>query len=139
MVPSAFSPPEQWRVQVAQIDAQLVRKDRDPEKFTNDLWPFVIAYRTDDERERLLRSSITKWIAAVFGRLHWSADPAAADELVRTFAISGTPVEVVEQLAAYETVLPHIALHTPYVPPIDEAASADAFRTMVRTFTSARP
>jgi alkanesulfonate monooxygenase SsuD/methylene tetrahydromethanopterin reductase-like flavin-dependent oxidoreductase (luciferase family) len=59
---------------------------------------------------------------------------AASDELVRQFSIAGTPDEAREQLAAYEGVLPHIVLHTPYVPPIDQAASEDAFRSMVRTF-----
>jgi alkanesulfonate monooxygenase SsuD/methylene tetrahydromethanopterin reductase-like flavin-dependent oxidoreductase (luciferase family) len=59
---------------------------------------------------------------------------AASDELVRTFAIVGTPDEAAEQLAAYRTVLPHIVLHTPYVPPLDEASSNDAFRSMVQAF-----
>jgi probable F420-dependent oxidoreductase len=63
---------------------------------------------------------------------------AASDELVRTFAIAGTPDEAAEQLAAYEGVLPHIVLHTPYVPPIDQAASEDAFRSMVQAFARAR-
>jgi probable F420-dependent oxidoreductase len=62
---------------------------------------------------------------------------AVSDELVRTFAIAGTPDEAAEQLAAYEGVLPHIILHTPYVPPIDQAASEDAFRSMVQTFARA--
>ncbi len=61
---------------------------------------------------------------------------AASDELVRAFAIAGTPDEAAEQLAAYRGVLSHIVLHTPYVPPIDQAASEDAFRTMVRTFAA---
>jgi len=34
-------------------------------------------------------------------------------------------------------VLPHIVLHTPYVPPIDQAASEDAFRSMVQAFARA--
>jgi alkanesulfonate monooxygenase SsuD/methylene tetrahydromethanopterin reductase-like flavin-dependent oxidoreductase (luciferase family) len=63
---------------------------------------------------------------------------AASDELVRTFAIAGTPDEAAEQLAAYEGVLPHIVLHTPYVPPIDQASSEDAFRSMVQAFARAR-
>ncbi|BDB45607.1 MULTISPECIES: LLM class flavin-dependent oxidoreductase [Mycobacterium] len=82
MVPSAFSTPEQWGEQVAQIDAQLERKDRDPEKFTNGFWPFVIAYRSDDERERLLNSPITKWMAAVFGRLHHGAWRDEGEQLI---------------------------------------------------------
>jgi hypothetical protein len=59
---------------------------------------------------------------------------AASDELVRTFAIAGTPDEAAEQLASYQGVLPHIVLHTPYVPPIDQASSEDAFRSMVQVF-----
>jgi probable F420-dependent oxidoreductase len=61
---------------------------------------------------------------------------AASDELVRTFAIAGTPDEAAEQLEAYQGVLPHIVLHTPYVPPIDQASSEDAFRSMVQAFAS---
>jgi alkanesulfonate monooxygenase SsuD/methylene tetrahydromethanopterin reductase-like flavin-dependent oxidoreductase (luciferase family) len=62
---------------------------------------------------------------------------AASDELVRAFAIAGTPDEAAEQLAAYDGVLPHIVLHTPYVPPIDQASSEDAFRSMVDAFARA--
>jgi len=74
----------------------------------------------------------------VLRRLH-SEGPAAlttaaSDELVRTFSIAGTPDEVADQLATYDGVLPHIVLHTPYVPPIDQASSEDAFRSMVDAF-----
>lgn len=65
-------------------------------------------------------------------------ETAASDELVRHFAIAGTPDEACEQLAELDGVLPHIVLHTPYVPPIEQAASEDAFRTMVRTFARSR-
>ncbi|MFE3000543.1 LLM class flavin-dependent oxidoreductase [Nocardia sp. NPDC059246] len=61
-------------------------------------------------------------------------ETAVSDELVRRFSIVGTPDEACEQLAEYDGVLPHIVLHTPYVPPIAQADSEDAFRTMVRTF-----
>lgn len=57
-----------------------------------------------------------------------------SDALVKAFSIAGTPDEAREQFAAYEGVLPHIVLHTPYVPPIAQADSEDAFRSMVRTF-----
>ena len=57
-----------------------------------------------------------------------------SDALVRAFSIAGTPAEGREQLAAYQAVLPHVVLHTPYVPPIGQADSEDAFRSMVRTF-----
>jgi hypothetical protein len=41
---------------------------------------------------------------------------------------------VADQLAAYDGVLPHIVLHTPYVPPLDQASSEGAFRSMVQAF-----
>lgn len=83
-----------------------------------------------EDRDHVLMKLLSEGIPAL--------TTAASDELVRNFAIAGTPDEVAEQLAAYESVLPHIVLHTPYVPPIDEAASADAFRTMVQTFARSR-
>lgn len=70
MVPSAFWSPDQWGTQVAEIRAQLEAKDRDPEDFTCGFWPFVLAYETEDQRERLFSSPIVKWMTAVFGRLH---------------------------------------------------------------------
>jgi phthiodiolone/phenolphthiodiolone dimycocerosates ketoreductase len=70
MVPSAFWSVDQWGSQVSEVHAQLEAKDRDPASFTCGFWPFVLCYETDDQRERLLRSPIVKWMAAVFGRLH---------------------------------------------------------------------
>ena len=60
---------------------------------------------------------------------------AAPDALVKTFAIVGTPEEVIEQVAAYRGAVNHLVLHTPYVPPIDSAASEDAFRAIVAAFS----
>lgn len=65
-------------------------------------------------------------------------EAATSDELVRTFAIAGTPDEAAEQLAAFEGTLPHIVLHTPYVPPITGAESERAFRSMVAAFARER-
>ena len=59
------------------------------------------------------------------------------ETMTDTFSIAGTPDEAAEQLAAYDGVLPHIVLHTPYVPPIDQASSEDAFRSMVHAFARA--
>ncbi len=70
MVPSAFVSPDQWGTQVQEMRAQLERKGRDPQVFTCGFWPFVLVYRNDDQRERLLTNPITKWMTAVFGRLH---------------------------------------------------------------------
>jgi probable F420-dependent oxidoreductase len=81
-----------------------------------------------EDRDHVLMRLLSEGPAAL--------ETAASDELVRTFAIAGTPDEAAEQLEAYRGVLPHIVLHTPYVPPIDQASSEDAFRSMVRTFAS---
>jgi phthiodiolone/phenolphthiodiolone dimycocerosates ketoreductase len=70
MVPSAFATPERWGEQVDEVRKQLERKNRDPNAFTCGFWPFVLVYENDDQRERLLANPITKWMTAVFGRLH---------------------------------------------------------------------
>jgi probable F420-dependent oxidoreductase len=58
-------------------------------------------------------------------------ETAVSDALVDTFAISGTPDEALEQLAAFEGAVDHVVLHTPYVPPITGAESEAAFRASV--------
>lgn len=59
---------------------------------------------------------------------------ATSDELVKHFAIAGTPEEGREQLHAYEDVLTHVILHTPYVPPIAGNDSEWAFRNTLKYF-----
>jgi len=61
-------------------------------------------------------------------------ETATSDALVEAFSICGTPDEAREQLAAWEGVLSHIVLHTPYVPPIAGPDSEDAFRNTVAAF-----
>jgi alkanesulfonate monooxygenase SsuD/methylene tetrahydromethanopterin reductase-like flavin-dependent oxidoreductase (luciferase family) len=63
-----------------------------------------------------------------------SLERTTSDALVKAFSIAGTPAECVEQYAEYKEVLSHVVLHTPYVPPISQADSEDAFRNTVRTF-----
>jgi hypothetical protein len=57
-----------------------------------------------------------------------------SDALVKAFSIAGTPAEGREQYEAYKEVLDHVVLHTPYVPPIAQVDSEDAFRNTVRAF-----
>jgi alkanesulfonate monooxygenase SsuD/methylene tetrahydromethanopterin reductase-like flavin-dependent oxidoreductase (luciferase family) len=59
------------------------------------------------------------------------------DELVKTFAICGTFEEGRQQLAEFEGALDHIILHTPYVPPLQQDASEDAFRNTVAALAPA--
>src|SRR5206468_11751771 len=43
------------------------------------------------------------------------------DKLVDLFSISGTPDEAREKVNEYRGSLPHLILHTPYVPPLQPA------------------
>jgi hypothetical protein len=61
-------------------------------------------------------------------------ETVTSDALLAAFAICGTPDEALEQFSAFDGLLPHIVLHTPYVPPISGAESAAAFRATVETF-----
>lgn len=56
------------------------------------------------------------------------------DKLVDAFSITGTPDEARTKFAEYEGTLPHVILHTPYVAPLEQDASADAFANIVNTF-----
>jgi probable F420-dependent oxidoreductase len=77
-----------------------------------------------EDRDHVVRRLLSEGPAAL--------QTAASDELVRHFAVAGTPDEAAEQLEAYRAVLPHVVLHTPYVPPIAQVESEEAFREMVR-------
>ena len=79
-----------------------------------------------DDRNALLQALMSEGPAAL--------ERTTSDALVRAFSICGTPDEAREQLAEYDGLLPHIILHTPYVPPIQQAESEAAFRNMVATF-----
>ena len=59
---------------------------------------------------------------------------ATSDALVERFSITGTPDEVRGQYEEYRAAIPHLILHTPYVPPLTAEESEDAFRNIVSTF-----
>jgi alkanesulfonate monooxygenase SsuD/methylene tetrahydromethanopterin reductase-like flavin-dependent oxidoreductase (luciferase family) len=59
------------------------------------------------------------------------------DALIEALSISGTPDECRDQLRDYERVLPHVLLHTPYVPPLRTEESQDAFRQIIDCFRRA--
>lgn len=79
-----------------------------------------------DERAALMQVLMNEGPAALA--------TATPDSLLRAFAICGTPEEALEQLAEFEDVLPHIILHTPYVPPIRQEESEAAFRNLLQVF-----
>jgi probable F420-dependent oxidoreductase len=76
-----------------------------------------------DERNALLKALMSDGIDAL--------ERTTSDALVRHFSICGTADDAREQLAEYQGLLPHIILHTPYVPPIRQQESEAAFRNMV--------
>jgi alkanesulfonate monooxygenase SsuD/methylene tetrahydromethanopterin reductase-like flavin-dependent oxidoreductase (luciferase family) len=55
------------------------------------------------------------------------------ESLVELFSIYGTPEECRHQLERY-TALPHVVLHTPYVPPFTAEESDDCYHQIVDTF-----
>jgi probable F420-dependent oxidoreductase len=57
-----------------------------------------------------------------------------SDRLVETFSITGTPDEARDKLDAWTATIPHVVLHTPYVPPLSAEESEDAYRAIVETF-----
>jgi probable F420-dependent oxidoreductase len=63
-----------------------------------------------------------------------SAFDLLPEEVVKMFAICGTPDEGRAQLAEFDGLLDHIVLHTPYVPPLLAADSEDCFKNTVAAF-----
>ncbi len=77
-----------------------------------------------DEVAALRQSLMTEGPAAI---------AKTSDALVEAFSISGTPDEAREQIERYGA-LTHLALHTPYIPPLSWEESDDAYRQIVDAF-----
>jgi alkanesulfonate monooxygenase SsuD/methylene tetrahydromethanopterin reductase-like flavin-dependent oxidoreductase (luciferase family) len=73
-------------------------------------------------------------LKAVMERGLGAAAEVTSDELVRSLSITGTPEECREKLAAFDGVLDHVILHTPYVPPLTPEETEDSYRWIVRAF-----
>lgn len=61
-------------------------------------------------------------------------EETTSERLIEALSISGTPNECREKAKDFMEVLPHIHLHTPYVPPLKTDESRDAFRQIVDCF-----
>lgn len=88
--------------------------------------PMVETMGLTEDRNAVLQKLMTEGPMAL--------ETTTSDALIKAFSICGTPDDALEQFQAYDGVLPHIILHTPYVPPIQQAESEAAFRNMVTTF-----
>lgn len=75
--------------------------------------------------DQLRASMMTKGLAAF---------EDTPEELVELFSITGTPQECRQKLDTYRD-LPHLALHTSYVPPFDAEESEDCYTQIVDAFT----
>jgi alkanesulfonate monooxygenase SsuD/methylene tetrahydromethanopterin reductase-like flavin-dependent oxidoreductase (luciferase family) len=60
-----------------------------------------------------------------------------SDKLVEVFSITGTPEEARQKLEAWTADIPHVVLHTPYIPPLSAEDSEDAYRGIVDAFATA--
>jgi probable F420-dependent oxidoreductase len=94
------------------------------------------AYPVADEMIRFagLQEDRDAVVAAFLERGPAAFETATSDALLEAFSICGTPDEARAQLQAWDGVLAHIVLHTPYVPPIAGPDSEDAFRNTVAAF-----
>lgn len=78
----------------------------------------------EEEQGRIRQAFMTEGLAGL---------EKTDDRLVEAFSISGTPEEARQKLDDYEAI-PHLVLHTPYVPPLTAEESEDAYRNIVSAF-----
>jgi alkanesulfonate monooxygenase SsuD/methylene tetrahydromethanopterin reductase-like flavin-dependent oxidoreductase (luciferase family) len=87
--------------------------------------PMVVANGIEDVRNAVAEKLFTE------GPTAFDLIP---EDVVKTFAICGTPDEGRAQLAEFDGLLDHVVLHTPYVPPLAQADSEDCFRQTIAAF-----
>lgn len=150
-------PPEHVRdIIIPQVDEAAIKAGRNPADV--DIASYVICSVSEDREEAMRRARIQVGCyvayptAAEICEQHGLGDDQRAvaqtlftegpgalanitsDALVKKFSISGTPEEAREQVEEYKKAIPHLVLHTPYVPPLTAEESEDAFRNIVKTF-----
>jgi probable F420-dependent oxidoreductase len=79
----------------------------------------------EDEQMQVRRLLMTEGLAGL---------EKTPDKLVDLFSIWGTPDEARDKAETFRGSLPHLILHTPYVPPLQSEESIDAFEAIVDTF-----
>ncbi len=141
---------------IPQVDEAATRAGRDPSEI--DVAAYVICSISEDREVALRRARVQVGCYVAYPTaaeicVHHGLEndqqavtealmtggPAAladvtSDALVETFSITGTPAEVREKVVFYREAIPHLILHTPYVPPLTAEESEDAFRNIVATF-----
>ncbi|MEQ9268678.1 LLM class flavin-dependent oxidoreductase [Marinobacter salarius] len=152
-------PPEYVRdIVIPQVDEAAIAAGRDPVNI--DIASYVICSVATDREVAMRRARIQVGCYAAYptaaeicaqhglqsdqqavAEALMKHGPAAlaevtSDALVETFSITGTPEEVRLKLVRYRQAIPHLVLHTPYVPPLSAEESEDAFRQIVAIVAS---
>lgn len=91
--------------------------------------PMIAMAGLEAERDAVLDAMSSKGLAGL---------AETSDKLVDEFSIVGTPEEARQKLEHFQTEIPHVILHTPYVPPLDAEEGIDAFRSLVKAFSRDR-
>ena len=67
--PNVWTTPEQAVAHIKTLKDEVERKGRDPEKFRIGMWTTVLLHEDDEAIKRALDNPLTRWQAAVFGRI----------------------------------------------------------------------
>jgi len=67
--PNVWTTPEQAAAHIKTLKDEVERKGRDPERFRIGMWTTVILHEDDEAIKRALDNPLTRWQAAVFGRI----------------------------------------------------------------------
>jgi len=67
--PNVWATPEQAAAHIKQLKDEVERKGRDPQKFRIGMWNTVILHDDPEAVDRALDNPLTRWQAAVFGRI----------------------------------------------------------------------
>jgi phthiodiolone/phenolphthiodiolone dimycocerosates ketoreductase len=67
--PNVWATPEQASAHIKQLKDDVERKGRDPQKFRIGMWNTVLLHDDPEAVDRALDNPLTRWQAAVFGRI----------------------------------------------------------------------
>jgi phthiodiolone/phenolphthiodiolone dimycocerosates ketoreductase len=67
--PNVWANPDEAATHIKALKDEVERKGRDPEKFRIGMWSTVILHEDDEAIRRAMDNPLTRWQAAVFGRI----------------------------------------------------------------------
>jgi probable F420-dependent oxidoreductase len=87
--------------------------------------PVVALHGLEAERDAVRQGLMTRGLDSL---------AETSDKLVEVFSITGTPDEARQKLGDWKAEIPHVVLHTPYVPPLTAEESEDAYQGIIDAF-----